>query len=99
MFVAHVTFAHRFIQQMLCLAGATFIELAKISTIAVPARTRRASYTGTWPQARSALVDYKAIGFTEHSSKLLHAEGQERQKQEASEYLRPKKPRYLTMKC
>lgn len=45
-------FAHRFTQQMLSLAGATFIEPAKISTTAVPARTPHASYTGTWPQRR-----------------------------------------------
>lgn len=44
---SHWTSDHRFTQQMLYLAGATFIELAKISTIAVPARTRHASYTGT----------------------------------------------------
>lgn len=63
------TFAHRFTQQILYLAGATFIEPAKISTIAVPARTRRASYTGTWPQRRLA-VACRSYGSTEPSSKL-----------------------------
>lgn len=74
------TSAHRFIPQMLCLAGATIIEPAKISTIAAPARTRRASYTGTWPR-RDRLWSPEAPGpqnLLVYS--LIEAESQERGK-------------------
>lgn len=70
MYASHGDFVHGLIQQMLSPAGATFIELAKISTIAVPARTRRASYTGTWPKPRPLLWSTEAVGATGHSCKL-----------------------------
>lgn len=81
-----VAFAHGFIQ--LCLPGATFTERAKISTTAVPARTRHASYTGTWTQPRLVLHSREAEGPQNTLVKSLkHRQSRLKQKQEAFGHL------------
>lgn len=74
---------------MLYLTGATFIEPAKISTIAVRARIPRASYTGTWPQPGPALYSTDTVGSKNlFQNPLKCRRGRvEEQRQEASEYV------------